>query len=45
MNINREQVFVWSRNIRLFHWINVIAMTLLIAIGLIILNGKLFGVV
>jgi len=44
MNIKREQVFVWSRNIRLFHWINVIAITLLICIGLVILNGKLFGV-
>jgi len=44
MSIKREQVFVWSRNVRLFHWINVIAITLLICIGLIILNGKLFGV-
>lgn len=44
MSIKREAVFVWSRNIRLFHWINVIAITLLICIGLIILNGKLFGV-
>ncbi len=44
MSIKREQVFVWSRNIRLFHWINVIAITLLICIGLIILNGKLFGI-
>jgi len=44
MNIKREQVFVWSRNIRLFHWINVITITLLICIGLVILNGKLFGV-
>lgn len=44
MNIKREQIFVWSRNIRLFHWINVIAITLLICIGLIIFNGKLFGV-
>jgi len=44
MSIKREQVFVWSRNIRLFHWINVIAITLLICIGLVILNGKLFGV-
>jgi len=44
MNIKREQVFVWSRSIRLFHWINVIAITLLICIGLVILNGKLFGV-
>ena len=44
MSIKREPVFVWSRNIRLFHWINVIAITLLICIGLIILNAKLFGV-
>ena len=44
MNIERKQVFVWSRNIRLFHWVNVAAITLLIFIGLIILNGKLFGV-
>jgi len=44
MSIKRDQIFVWSRNIRLFHWINVIAITLLICIGLIIFNGKLFGV-
>jgi len=44
MSINREHIFVWSRNIRIFHWINVIAITLLVCIGLIILNGKLFGV-
>ncbi len=44
MNTSREYIYVWSRNIRLFHWINVIAITLLIAIGFIILNGKLFGV-
>ena len=44
MSIAREQVFVWSRGIRFFHWINVIAITLLICIGLIILNAKLFGV-
>jgi Ni/Fe-hydrogenase 1 B-type cytochrome subunit len=44
MDIKREYIFVWSRNIRLFHWINVIAITLLICIGSIILNAKLFGV-
>ncbi|ARD44400.1 cytochrome b/b6 domain-containing protein [Colwellia sp. PAMC 21821] len=44
MNITREQVFVWSRKIRLFHWINVVAILLLIAIGTIILNGKMFGI-
>jgi cytochrome b len=43
MNISRQQVFVWSRKIRLFHWINVIAILLLIAIGTVILNGKTFG--
>lgn len=44
MNSQREHIFVWSRNVRLFHWINVIAITLLICIGLIIFNGKLFGI-
>ena len=44
MSIEREQVFVWSRKVRVFHWVNVIAITLLIFIGLVILNGKLFGV-
>ena len=44
MNNNREPIFVWSRNIRLFHWINVLAITLLIIVGLIIFNAKLFGV-
>ena len=37
-------VFVWSRNIRLFHWINVAMIFLLIVIGLIILNSKTLGV-
>ena len=44
MNINRQQVFVWSLNVRLFHWVNVIAITLLILLGTIILNAKLLGV-
>lgn len=44
MSNKREQIFVWSRSIRLFHWLNVIAITLLIFIGTIILNAKLFGV-
>tara|TARA_R100001377_G_scaffold10848_1_gene5449 strand:+ start:5710 stop:6429 length:720 start_codon:yes stop_codon:yes gene_type:complete len=44
MNSNREQVFVWSGKIRLFHWINVIAIFLLIVIGVVILNAKAFGV-
>lgn len=44
MSIERELVFVWSRKIRLFHWINVIAILLLVMIGVIILNSKVFGV-
>jgi len=37
-------VFVWSRNIRLFHWINVTAILLLMIIGVVILNSKTLGV-
>ncbi len=37
-------IFVWSRNIRLFHWINVTAVFLLMVIGVIILNSKTLGV-
>jgi len=44
MNIDREQVFVWSGKVRLFHWVNVIAILLLIVIGVIILNSKVIGV-
>lgn len=44
MGIEREQVFVWSRSIRLFHWLNVVAILLLIIIGVIILNSKMLGV-
>lgn len=39
-----QAVFVWSKNIRLFHWINVTAVFLLISIGVVILNSKLLGV-
>ncbi len=44
MNSKRESVFVWSGKIRLFHWLNVTAILLLIAIGVVILNAKIFGV-
>jgi len=44
MSIEREQVFVWSRRVRLFHWVNVIAILLLIIIGVLILNSKIIGV-
>lgn len=37
-------VYVWSKKIRLFHWLNVLCVFLLIIIGLIILNSKSIGV-
>ncbi|WNC69997.1 cytochrome b/b6 domain-containing protein [Thalassotalea nanhaiensis] len=37
-------VYVWSKKIRFFHWLNVLCVFLLIAIGLIILNSKALGV-
>ena len=44
MNKTRTLTYVWPKSIRLFHWINVITMSLLIVIGLIIFNGKTLGV-
>ncbi|MCW8956715.1 MAG: cytochrome b/b6 domain-containing protein [Gammaproteobacteria bacterium] len=35
---------VWDRTVRIFHWINVIAIIGLISVGLIILYNKDFGV-
>ena len=35
---------VWDRTTRLFHWINVICVIGLIAVGVVILNGKALGV-
>ena len=35
---------VWDRNVRLFHWINLICILGLIGIGLVIFNGKSLGV-
>jgi cytochrome b len=35
---------VWDRTTRLFHWINAITVLGLIAVGLVILNGKLLGI-
>ncbi|KGJ99371.1 cytochrome b/b6 domain-containing protein [Thalassotalea sp. ND16A] len=39
-----QKVYVWSRNIRLFHWLNVTSILLLIVIGTIILNAKVLGI-
>ncbi|GHE86581.1 cytochrome b/b6 domain-containing protein [Thalassotalea profundi] len=44
MNSQSHLVFVWSRYLRLFHWLNVITITFLLAIGLIIFNAKALGV-
>ena len=44
MSQQLSAVFVWSRSIRLFHWINVATVFLLITIGVIILNSKTLGV-
>ncbi len=44
MSDEKTMQFVWSKNIRLFHWVNVISITLLIVVGVVILNSKAFGV-
>jgi len=44
MSEQRLKTYVWSRNIRLFHWLNVTCILLLIIIGLIIFNGKTLGI-
>jgi cytochrome b len=35
---------IWDRTIRIFHWVNVLCVLGLIAIGLVILNSKSFGI-
>jgi len=40
----RERAHVWSRAIRLFHWLNVLCILLLVGIGLVIFNAKTLGV-
>jgi cytochrome b len=44
MNNQFQQVYVWSKYLRLFHWINVLAITILLILGLIIFNAKTLGV-
>lgn len=36
--------YVWDRNVRWFHWINVLCVLGLIAVGVVILNAKTLGV-
>jgi Ni/Fe-hydrogenase 1 B-type cytochrome subunit len=38
------KTFVWSKNIRLFHWLNVLSVLLLIVIGSVIYFGKDLGI-
>lgn len=39
-----QEYQVWDRSIRWFHWINVLAVLALIAIGVVILNTKALGI-
>lgn len=41
---NLQSYPVWDRTTRLFHWINALTVLSLIAVGLVILNGKLLGI-
>lgn len=43
MTAQYQLIRIWSRKIRLFHWLNVLCMFLLMVIGLMLLNGKLLG--
>jgi Ni,Fe-hydrogenase I cytochrome b subunit len=44
MNDQFQQVYVWSKYLRLFHWINVLAITMLLGLGLVIFNAKTLGI-
>ena len=41
---NLKSYTVWDANIRWFHWINLLCMLGLIAVGVVILNAKALGV-
>ncbi len=41
---NIKEYTVWDGSVRWFHWINVLAIIGLIAVGTVILNGKAIGV-
>ena len=41
---NLKEYTVWDGSVRWFHWINVLAILGLIAVGTVILNGKAIGV-
>jgi len=44
MSENFIKTYVWSKKIRAFHWLNVLTILLLVIIGVVILNAKLFGI-
>ena len=44
MNKPSQAVYVWSRYLRLFHWLNVLAIMLLLAFGLVIFNASTLGI-
>jgi len=39
-----KEYFVWDRPVRIFHWLNVLCVLGLIAIGVTILNAKELGI-
>lgn len=41
---NQQMYFAWDRTIRCFHWINVLCLFGLVAVGVVILNAKVLGV-
>ena len=42
--MNLKSYLAWDANVRWFHWINVLCVIGLIAVGLVILNAKELGV-
>lgn len=40
----RKSYKVWDANVRWFHWINLLCLIGLIAVGVVILNGKALGI-
>ncbi|MCW8853725.1 MAG: cytochrome b/b6 domain-containing protein [Gammaproteobacteria bacterium] len=43
-NTSLTEYTVWDRSVRIFHWVNVVSILCLIAIGVAILNAKALGV-
>lgn len=42
-NKHLTEYSVWDRSVRIFHWVNVLSILALIAIGTAILNAKALG--